>query len=306
MKSRMALWHKFVMVAVAAVASLALVVTEADARAGRGGSIGSRGVNTRSAPPATSTAPKAAPIEKSATTTAAGAQSVQQASRFGGLKGLLLGGLIGAGLASLFGAGAFANILGFLLQMLLIGGLVFLVVSFFRNRSGQSPALATAAAGATPVRANQPLHREGTAGASLPPLQISEADFNAFERLLGEVQTAYGKRDLKSLETRTTPEMLSYFAGEIDQNSKQGLRNEISGGRLLQGDLAESWREAGGEYATVAMRYEITDAVVKIATGQVVSGSRTEPQEVTEIWTFWRPTNGNASQWELSAIQQAS
>ena len=46
-----------------------------------------------------------------------------------------------------------------------------------------------------------------------------------------------------------------------------------------------------------------TDAMVD-GSGRVVSGSRTSPQEVTEIWTFRRPRGGDASQWELSAIQQ--
>jgi predicted lipid-binding transport protein (Tim44 family) len=97
--------------------------------------------------------------------------------------------------------------------------------------------------------------------------------------------------------------MLSYFAGELDANAKEGLRFEVSEPKLLQGDLAEAWREADGEYATVAMRYAMIDATVD-ASGRVVSGSREEPQEVTEVWTFRRPIGGTAAQWELSAIQQ--
>src|SRR5213080_6436 len=53
--------------ALALAASLALLVSDADARAGRGGSFGSRGGQTFSAPPATSTAPSARPIERSMT-----------------------------------------------------------------------------------------------------------------------------------------------------------------------------------------------------------------------------------------------
>ena len=30
--------------------------------------------------------------------------------------------------------------------------------------------------------------------------------------------------------------------------------------RLLQGDLAEAWREGGREYATLAMRFSMIDA----------------------------------------------
>ncbi len=307
--------------ALAAVVGLSFVAVDfADARAGRGGSSGSRGGNTHTAPPATNTTPKgAAPVERSmtqpgkatsaATGAAAGAaNTATAASRFGGMKGLLTGALIGAGLASLFGmGGGLAAMLGFMLQMLLIAGIVMLIVAFFRSRQAK-PALAEAGAGPAAQQPQNAAFRAnvGGTGAALPPLAIQADDFGTFERLLGEVQSAYGQGDLKSLETRTTPEMLSYFAHEIDDLKKQGQRNEIGGGKLLQGDLSEAWREAGAEYASVAMRYEILDATIEVVSGRVVSGSRTEPQQVTEVWTFVRPVNGRADQWELSAIQQAA
>jgi predicted lipid-binding transport protein (Tim44 family) len=297
------------------VAALALLADLADARPAGGRSFGSRGGKTYNAPPATNTAPKAAaPIEKSMTqpgksTAAQGTQpaagAAAQASRFGGWKGLLLGGLIGAGLASLFGMGALANVLGFLLQIALIGGIIWLAFAFFRSR-GAKPALATATASAGQARPNASYRDAATAlgGGAGSALTIAPEDYDAFERLLGEVQTAYGRNDIEALGDRTTPEMLSYFAGELDTNTKNGVRNEVSQPKLLQGDLAEAWREADGEYATVAMRYSIIDATLETASGRVVSGSKTAPQEVTEVWTFRRPGNGTARQWELSAIQQ--
>ncbi len=232
-------------------------------------------------------------------TGAAGAAA--SASRFGGIGSLLMGGLIGAGLASLFGLGAFANVLGFLLQAALIGGVIWLAFNYFRSRNPQ-PALAGANRGyGRPQAANQP-----AAGGSSSPsgLNIAPDDFNAFERLLGEIQVAFGKGDMTALGERLTPEMLSYFAGELDANARKRVRNEVSQPKLLQGDLAEAWRESNGEYATVAMRYSIVDATVDIQSGQVVDGSKTAAQQVTEIWTFRRPRGGNAQQWQLSAIQQ--
>jgi len=97
-----------------ALAAFAIVAADVgNARVGGGGSFGSRGSRTYSAPPATNTAPKAAPMErsmteKSAPTSAQNAQpgaGAAQPSRFGGWRGLLMGGLIGAGLASIFGFG---------------------------------------------------------------------------------------------------------------------------------------------------------------------------------------------------------
>jgi predicted lipid-binding transport protein (Tim44 family) len=75
--------------------------------------------------------------------------------------------------------------------------------------------------------------------------------------------------------------------------------------KLEQGDLAEAWREQQLEYATVALRYTLKDATVETASGRVIEGSRDEPAELTEVWTFVRPVRGTASQWELSAVQSA-
>jgi predicted lipid-binding transport protein (Tim44 family) len=76
--------------------------------------------------------------------------------------------------------------------------------------------------------------------------------------------------------------------------------------KLLQGDLSEAWRENGSDYATVAMRYSIVDAMVDRATGKVVSGDRAHSSEATELWTFRRDDRARADGWQLSAIQQAA
>jgi predicted lipid-binding transport protein (Tim44 family) len=144
-----------------------------------------------------------------------------------------------------------------------------------------------------------------TIGAQAPELNITGDDYNAFERLLKEVQLAYANGDVDALSTRLTPEMLSHFARELDENKRRGVSNDLSEPKLLQGDLAEAWREGSSEYATVAMRYEIIDATVDLKSGRVLEGSTTEPQEVTELWTFYRPSGSTADKWELSAIQQA-
>lgn len=310
---------RFATALVAATAGLALTFTFADARPGGGSSSGSRGSKTFQAPPSTNTSPgTAAPMQKSITQpgtvkpsvaapAAAGATAAAaQAARPSLMRNLLLGGLMGAGLAMLFGSGSFAAVAGFILQTLLIGGLIALAVMVFRSRRNAAPALATATSGPTPNSALNARQGMGSGGGAEPPLQLTDADFDAFGRLLADIQLAYGRNDLKALETRTTPEMLSYFAGELDVNKRKGVRNEIGDPKLLQGDLSESWREGNDEYATVAMRYAITDATVDIASGNIVSGSRTAPQTVTEIWTFRRARNGNPQTWELSAIQQTA
>jgi predicted lipid-binding transport protein (Tim44 family) len=155
----------------------------------------------------------------------------------------------------------------------------------------------------------QPLQRSalggfGGGGAAAPvvePLEIKPEDFDTFERLLGEVQTAYGREDLAALRAHLTPEMLSYYAEELSENASRGVVNQLSDVKLLQGDLSEAWREGDKEYASVAMRYSLVDRYVDRATGKAADGNDA-PQEATEVWTFTRARGGN---WLLSAIQQA-
>jgi predicted lipid-binding transport protein (Tim44 family) len=292
----------------------------ADARIGGGKSFGSRGSKTFTAPPATKTAPGAAPIERSMTDkrspTAAqnaqpGAGAAAQPSRFGGWGGLLMGGLFVAALGGIFGFGAMASMLGFVLQFALIGGAIYLVMSYIRSRN--QPALASArgssAAGGAPgndTPNRSPFTFSHGAEPTVAPLAIGKEDFDCFERLLGEIQTAYGREDTEGLGAKTTPEMFSHFSQELNDNEAQGVRNEVSDVKLLQGDLSEAWRENGSDYATVAMRYSLVDATVERATGKVVSGDRAETSEATELWTFRRDDRARADGWQLSAIQQAA
>ena len=110
-------------------------------------------------------------------------------------------------------------------------------------------------------------------------------DFNTFERLLGEIQAAYSAEDLGQLRARATPEMVSYFAEDLAANASRGVVNPISDVKLLQGDLAEAWREGDTDYATVAMRFALNDQTIDRASGRVIEGG---PEEATEVWTFMR------------------
>jgi predicted lipid-binding transport protein (Tim44 family) len=123
-------------------------------------------------------------------------------------------------------------------------------------------------------------------------------DFNAFERLLGEIEAAYSAEDLGRLRTLATPEMVSYMAEDLADNASKGVINRLSDVKLLQGDLAEAWREGDAEYATVALRFSLVDQTVDRASGKVIKGG---PDEATEIWTFRRARGG---QWLFSALQQ--
>jgi len=321
----------------AAVLAVALVLFAgtAEARFGSGGSFGSRGMRTWSAPPVTETAPNiGSPIQRSITPQSGFGRYAPYGSPYAtpyssgwfgrGFMGGLFGGLLGAGLFGLlFGHGFFWGLggCGSLFGLLLQFGLIFLLIRWLFRGFGSRGVYATAPMSdwrhdrgsdgsgyrydAAPTgRGPQPLGHGGSTDYTLnrgnhDGLGLTVADFNEFERLLGEVQTAYGREDLGTLRRLLTPEMLNEAAEELTRHSSRGVINRISDVKLLQGDLAEAWRETDSEYATVAMRYAVRDETVARDSGRVVE---TGPGEVTEIWTFRRAGGGR---WLLSAIQQA-
>ena len=322
------------LIALAAIATVStfafttLVPTDADARAGRGFSSGSRGAKTFMAPPATRTAPNAAaPIQRSVTQPArpgaatTGQAAVRPGLFGGGLLGGLAAGFIGAGLFGMLfghgflgGMGGFASILGLILQVVLVIVVARLAFAWWQRRKGETGAPAFAMQGGSAAGASPQGSPQGSAapafgglgamfGGNAPvgePISIEKADYDAFEQLLADVQAAYSAEDQAAMRGKVTPEMASYFAEQQDEYASRGLVNRVTGVKLLSGDLSEAWREGTTDYATVAMHFELTDSVVERASGRTVEGG--EPAEVTEVWTFVRQRGGD---WQLSAIQQA-
>ncbi|MGB7126728.1 MAG: TIM44-like domain-containing protein [Methylovirgula sp.] len=290
-------------------AGLALgTASDAFARAGMGFSMGSRGFHTYSMPAPTPISPYAAPLPRSWTTpnSSGYGSGFSYPGGFGrGFFGGLMGGFLGAGLLGLFfGHGFYGGVaggfsfLGLLLQIGLLFLIVRFVLSFFAHR--QPAFYGAPQAGASPG-AGWP----GGEGASQgPPLPIAAQDYDAFERLLGETQDAYGNENVDQLRRIATPEMTSYFAEELEDNTRRGRVNRLSGVKLLQGNLSEAWRQGGAEYATVAMRFSLIDVMINRATGQIVSGDPNRSEAVTELWTFVRPADTGSDAWKLSAIQQ--
>jgi predicted lipid-binding transport protein (Tim44 family) len=347
--------------AVSAALVLAFAPVLAEARAGKGSSSGSRGERSQSAPARTDTAPTGAqsfqrsnPAQSTPAATPArpgAAAAAAPAAAAGGMfssplaRGIM-GGLLGAGIMGLLmgsglfsGLGSLAGIFGLLVQLALIGGVVWLAVAWWRRRQQQQqPQMATPmgyqrANGPEPVDAGQQqpqtsaprsalggigglggglgalgggaaANTSSAFGTPTRPLKVDGPDFERFEKVLEEVQGAYSLEDIGHLRRISTPEMAGYFEEDIAEQQAKGLIAKTGGVKLLQGDLSEAWSEASGDYATVAMRYEIFDAVLERDTNKVVSGDLKTPTEVTEIWTFLREHNSGPQAWVLAAIQQ--
>jgi predicted lipid-binding transport protein (Tim44 family) len=297
--------------AAALAVAIALAPGLALARVGGGSSMGSRGGMTFSAPPSTSTAPYAAPMQRSFTPRSEpsiGSPSPGFSPGFSPGRSAftsgLLGGLVGAGIGGMmFGHGMFGgidgggSILGLLIQLAL---LFFVGRWIYRLVMARQPMFAGGVRSGGSAGGPAMLGGGTRAAPAAAQISIAPADYHAYEQLLKAMQAAWSSEDLNGLRAISTPEMAGYFGEQMADLRSRGLRNTVTDVRLDKGDLSQAWSEGSREYATVAMRFSMVD-VTRDAQGRVVDGSPNERQTVTEVWTFVRSAGGR---WILSAIQQ--
>ena len=304
-------------------ATIALAPAIADARGGssyggRSSSMGSRGSRTyepngaqplsRSVTPAPET-----PRQPGVTPTmpspgyggAYGGGSFFQRHPF--LTGLA-GGFIGSWLFghsgwATDGVGSGGSMLGGLLQLLIIGLIIYFIVRLVRGW-----------AFANGARGGGTLWPPRSGGAAAAPaargrgrdINVADADLQAFQTIHAAVQEAWSAGDLGQLRQLMTPEMLSYFSEELTRNASQGVQNLVANVELLKGDLSEAWEEGDLQYATAYLRWRAIDYVVRVGRSPgdsdwLVSGDPHRPVDAEEMWTFVRRRGGS---WLLSAIQQ--
>ncbi|NGZ07621.1 MAG: Tim44 domain-containing protein [Magnetococcales bacterium] len=311
--------------------AIAIPVLEAEAaRAGGGGSVGSRGSRSFNTP-------REAPQQRSDLS-----QSATQATRpagggfasglMGGLAGFALGGLIGS---LLFGGegGGFG-----LLEMLLIGGVIWFLYKRFSGRRAPAPQFPTmptpqpAMEGPISLRKvslDKTPPQTGTSqfqGQGMPNAfsfgatqdEVSQGlaeilrmdpNFNEAHFLGGakgafqQIQSAWSDWSVDRLRPLLTERMWSIFEQQARARQTAGRRDILEKIRFLTAELSEVWQEAGEHWITVHFVVEMVEYETDVA-GRVLSGDPNRPVQVEEYWTFCRPMDSSNPNWYLSAIQQ--
>lgn len=327
--------------ALALAVVMAVAPMVADARPGRGSSMGSRGTRTYTPPPV------GQPIQRSITTPPPASAPAAPVSpgfsqprpafappmapmqpsfgqRHPFLSGLA-GGFLGASIAnSLFGhgggyyggeyGGGAGGAFGGVLRLLMMVGIAWLIWRLVRQALGfgQQPESATVPYEVyTPAPPPQQPYASGGYDAvpasppvnALPPVSVQMAgeDLQAFEQILQGIMAAWSRGDVSGLRRFVTPEILSYYGEELTENQSRGIVNHVADVVLLKGDVVESWREGDRTYCSAALQWRARDWTVDEASGRVVDGNEQQPDEAKEVWTFVRADGGR---WLLSAIQQ--
>jgi len=305
---------QLLVVALAAVASFALVQADVADAARMGGSR-SFGMQRNIAPPAARTAPStgnafsgpaARPVmpatpgataSRPAAGAAAAAAAPSRASRW---LGPIAGLAAGLGLAALFAHLGLSEGLGSLLLIgLLVIGAIALMRAFAARRTARSPLQYAGAASATPPAPFEPARAPGidtgwgspggapgNASAYPPgfdPLPFVAQAKQQFRRL----QAAYDRGDRALLADVTTPEMQAELARELAARGSQLPTDVVT----LDADVVEVVQE--GDRYVASVRFH----------GTLREDGAATPQPFEELWHLVKPVDGSSG-WLLAGIQQ--
>jgi predicted lipid-binding transport protein (Tim44 family) len=313
---------------------ISILEIDAWARVGGGRSFGSRGSRSFTAPRST---PAPAPVAPSqgAKQYGAPAAPAPASSPFGGggflrsMAGGLAGGMLGAmlfrSLGFAGGAGGTGSAGGTdggigMMDILLIGALLYGIYWFIKRRrrvqaAANAPgaycreALATDPGLAAPaMQPYEPAPQESDIAAGLhhirqmdPPFEEKSFTDGCLD-LFFRIQGAWTNRDMTGVRNLLTDEMFTTFTGEAEQLRAKKRVNRLENIAVRAVEIMEIWQEKGEDFITVKVYANLLDYTVDEGSGEVLSGSKTEPVKFSEFWTFTRPVGDHP--WKLSAINQ--
>jgi len=288
---------------------------DAFARVGGGGSMGSRGSRSYSSPsPSRQSVTQPTPARPA---TPQMPQQMQQPSMWRSLGMGMAGGFLGS---MLFGGLGHAGMGGFggsgfgLFEIILLGGLLYLLYRYFiKRKQAESPAGDYYQTGVSPSMEKQtpyttpPYQDQGDANAGISHIRQMDPSFdeNRFTDMCMDsffkIQGAWANRDMNGVKGILTGEMLGILQGDADKLKMEKKINKLDNIAVRSVEITESWQEGGMDFITVRFLASLLDYTTSEA-GEILSGSKTDPVKFEEYWTFTRPVGNNA--WQLSAINQ--
>uniref|UniRef100_A0A7C4W6B9 Tim44 domain-containing protein n=1 Tax=Desulfatirhabdium butyrativorans TaxID=340467 RepID=A0A7C4W6B9_9BACT len=233
----------------------------------------------------------------------------------GGLLGGMIGGMIFGRPSYGYGGGFGGSGFG-LIELLLLGGLgYFLYKRFIKNRTASSgmPLSSMFGTGNTP-----PPPAPGPGYDTIVPevdsisetfriIRQTEPDFDPerFKEIAQDVffrlQAAWMRRDLAPVLGLLGDQLKSEYLATMEDLKNRKLINKLENIAVRKIELLDAGIEGNEVYITLQFQANLLDYTVHETTGEIVSGSNTEPVKFEERWTFARPINSTA--WKLEGVQ---
>jgi len=319
-------WMKYSAVFIIAM-FMAVFILELDAyaRVGGGLSSGSRGSRSSFSPSKPSSSQPTSP-SSNLTSPAPAAPQAPQGGFLRNLGAGMAGGLLGGMLFSSLGFGGHGGGMGGggigLFDIILLGALLYGLYWFIKRRK-QKEAAATASPAYYQASGPEPVQSPGYAQPSYVAPQdaveddrrrgigyIKQMDPNFTEDKFNDlcmdiffkIQGAWANRDMSPSRSLLTDEMYRIMQDDAEKMKREGKFNKLENIAVRTVEISEAWQEQGKDFITVRFLANLLDYTVS-ESGELLSGSKTDPVKFEEYWTLVRPVGNNP--WQLSGIDQA-
>lgn len=244
----------------------------------------------------------------------------QKKSGFGrGMMGGLLGGALGGMLlGSMFGMGGSG--MG-ILPLLLLG-----VVGYFLYRRFAAKPPRGASPGYQPPRQDSSLGEKNgsTQDAFNPPpppqapvqssleegldlIRIADPDFDTdyflevASDVFFKVQAGWMRRDMASYRHLLGAQLASEYETQFAEMEAKGELNKLENISIRNVKVVAAGSEGGEDFVTVLFTANLLDYTVDDKSGDLLSGSMTEPVKFAEEWSWARPIGSQG--WKLEGIK---
>jgi predicted lipid-binding transport protein (Tim44 family) len=276
----------------------ALLVGDALARVGGGRSSGFRSYNSSRV----NTPQPQKQVQQPATQPQPGMQAQPRPSFFSSpMFRMIAGGLLIGSLFSMFSGHGFQ---GFgapgLIEILLIGGIIYFIYRWFARRK-EAAMMSSAGAGAGGYQESAPAYAAPASDKSFnPDVSINENFIKDIAKSsFQSVQSAWTRGDLKPVRHLMTDRMFTYLEDQLSQVRASGLRNIVEIVYFQNVELVETDAENEDKVAVVEIDALIRDYKLD-SQDRVVEGSKDSPFEIREYWAFV----GKGLDWKLDDIKQ--
>lgn len=264
---------------------------------------------------------RSAPVKRAPAPSQMNKQQSGKSSFGRGLAGGLLGGALGGMLfGSMFGMGGSG--MG-ILPLLILGfiGYMFYKKMVARPRSDSSPGYQP-----PPSHGSSPFPGFGPSGENKPPpappiqertledglMQIRQTDSGFdpayFQEVASDVffkvQAGWMRRDLSSYRHLLGDILAAEYEEHFAEMRSKGELNKLESIAIRQVEVIDAGSDGQEDFVTVLFTANLLDYTVDDQSGDVKSGSMTEPVKFAERWTWARPVG--TEDWKLEGIEEES
>ncbi len=267
-----------------------------------------------------SSSPSKAPASTPASSAPAAASN-RTGGGFGrGLMGGLVGGAIGSMLfGSMFGGGGSG--MG-ILPLLILGGVGYFLYKRFRNsrpgagsvapsqysQQGFQPSSIFGGGNDTSAQPPPPIIGENLVADGMSQIKQFDRDFDpahfteVASDVFFQVQAGWMRRDLASYRHLLGEQMAREYEEHFTEMRSKGHINKLESIAVRGVEIVQAGSDGREDFVSVLFTANLLDYTVDDKSGQLVSGSMTDPVKFKEEWTWARPTG--TQNWKLEGIKE--